>query len=224
MKTDEQIEQERTDRMMECTVCHEVKHVNDFDNCDVCTACANKPGDPRSPAGSEFCDGCCYLHPDEASQKRGEQHVCQLYGYVLRHYWKHPRIPKPENGCSGPYPLDVSIHAPAGGATERLKKALINIRDYDPGRCCGDNAMWKEVKLDYIYEQLDSVDDLISNDKHDPRAVASRAPCSCSAFNTDFAWYCPTCERDVQNEHVTFQEIHDPRCGGCGNPVQPKER
>ena len=45
----------------------------------------------------------------------------------------------------------------------------------------------------------------------------------CSAFNPDFGWYCPTCERAVQNEHVTFQETHDPRCGGCGNPVEPIE-
>lgn len=46
-------------------------------------------------------------------------------------------------------------------------------------------------------------------------------PAGGSAFNSDFAWYCPTCDRDVQNEHVTFQETHDPRCGGCGNPVEP---
>lgn len=44
-----------------------------------------------------------------------------------------------------------------------------------------------------------------------------------STFNPDFAWYCPTCDRDVQNEHVTFQETHDPRCGGCGNPVEPND-
>ena len=44
---------------------------------------------------------------------------------------------------------------------------------------------------------------------------------ACSAFNPDFSWYCPTCERAVQNEHVTFWETHDPRCGGCGNDVEP---
>jgi hypothetical protein len=52
------------------------------------------------------------------------------------------------------------------------------------------------------------------------RAAGSSAPAG-SAFNPDFGWYCPTCERAVQNEHVTFQETHDPRCGGCGNPVEP---
>jgi len=41
MKTEERIEQERKGRTMECTICHEVKHVNEFDTCDVCTACAN---------------------------------------------------------------------------------------------------------------------------------------------------------------------------------------
>ena len=55
------------------------------------------------------------------------------------------------------------------------------------------------------------------------RAGSSSPESGCSAFNPDFAWYCPTCERSVQNEHVTFQETHDLRCGGCGNPVQPLE-
>ena len=44
-----------------------------------------------------------------------------------------------------------------------------------------------------------------------------------SAFDPDFAWYCQTCGRAVQNEHVTFQETHDVRCGGCGNPIRPLE-
>lgn len=75
-----------------------------------------------APAGSEFCDGCCYLHPDEASQKRGENHVCQLYGYVLKHYGKHPRIPKPEDGCSGPYPLeDDEDNTPNAGIERPMK-------------------------------------------------------------------------------------------------------
>jgi len=28
-------------KMMECTICHEVKEVNDFDTCDICSECAN---------------------------------------------------------------------------------------------------------------------------------------------------------------------------------------
>lgn len=37
----------------------------------------------------------------------------------------------------------------------------------------------------------------------------------------ELSWYCPTCECRVQNGHVTFQETHDPRYGGCGNTVTP---
>lgn len=35
----------------------------------------------------------------------------------------------------------------------------------------------------------------------------------------DFGWWCPSCEKWIQNEHVTFDEVHDPRCGGCGGKV-----
>lgn len=51
----------------------------------------------------QFCDSCCFLVPDERHQKPDEPHVCQLYGYILRHLGHHPRIPKPIEGCSGPY-------------------------------------------------------------------------------------------------------------------------
>jgi len=47
------------------------------------------------------------------------------------------------------------------------------------------------------------------------------APRECSAANPDYGWYCPTCERAVQNEHVTYEETHDARSGGCGNSVEP---
>lgn len=36
----------------------------------------------------------------------------------------------------------------------------------------------------------------------------------------DHAWWCPTCDRWVQNEHVTFEETHDTRNGGCGGNVE----
>lgn len=62
-----------------------------------------------------------------------------------------------------------------------------------------------------------------ANAEHEPRAIVSCPECGCSDVRPDFAWYCPTCERDVQNEHVTFQETHDPRCGGCGYPVEPND-
>jgi len=53
----------------------------------------------------------------------------------------------------------------------------------------------------------------------DQARVLPSPEAGCSAFNPDFSWYCPTCERAVQNEHVTFQETHDPRCAGSeGKP------
>lgn len=35
----------------------------------------------------------------------------------------------------------------------------------------------------------------------------------------DYVWHCSTCERYVPSQHVTFQETHDPRFGGCGKTV-----
>jgi len=32
-------------------------------------------------------------------------------------------------------------------------------------------------------------------------------------------WWCPTCKEHVHPADVTFQETHDVRNGGCGNPV-----
>jgi hypothetical protein len=32
-------------------------------------------------------------------------------------------------------------------------------------------------------------------------------------------WWCPTCRKSVPPEHVTYEEIHDPVAGGCGNAV-----
>ena len=40
------------------------------------------------------------------------------------------------------------------------------------------------------------------------------------APNKDKSWWCPHCREWVQNEHVTFEEIHDPKCGGCGYGVK----
>lgn len=36
----------------------------------------------------------------------------------------------------------------------------------------------------------------------------------------DELWYCPVCKTSVQWEHVTFDERHDPRAGGCGHHVR----
>jgi hypothetical protein len=35
-------------------------------------------------------------------------------------------------------------------------------------------------------------------------------------------WHCPNCGT-VPPEHVTFEETHDPRHGGCGEAVEPYE-
>jgi len=39
-------------------------------------------------------------------------------------------------------------------------------------------------------------------------------------------WWCPVCKCEVVPEDVTFEELHDRRKGGCGEPVlseKPKE-
>lgn len=38
----------------------------------------------------------------------------------------------------------------------------------------------------------------------------------------DYKWYCPYCDAYLRGEEVTFEELHDPRIGGCGFPVQGK--
>ena len=32
-------------------------------------------------------------------------------------------------------------------------------------------------------------------------------------------WFCPTCQKPIPSEHVTFTEHHDERYGGCGVSV-----
>ena len=32
-------------------------------------------------------------------------------------------------------------------------------------------------------------------------------------------WFCPTCDESVPSHHVTFNETHDERAGGCGKDV-----
>ncbi len=32
-------------------------------------------------------------------------------------------------------------------------------------------------------------------------------------------WWCETCQDMIEPEHVTYDEKHDPRFGGCGMPV-----
>ena len=68
-----------------------------------------------------------------------------------------------------------------------------------------------KTDMDYIAEQCEAID-----------KANGREPMT--DITPDFGWYCWTCGRAVQNEHVTFQEIHDPRCGGCGNHVEPYDR
>jgi len=34
--------------------------------------------------------------------------------------------------------------------------------------------------------------------------------------DVDHPWFCEGCSEWVQCEHVTFEETHDPKNGGCG--------
>ena len=36
----------------------------------------------------------------------------------------------------------------------------------------------------------------------------------------DYKWYCPYCDEFLNDDEVTFEEMHDRRSGGCGHPVQ----
>lgn len=36
----------------------------------------------------------------------------------------------------------------------------------------------------------------------------------------DKPWWCPTCHEWIAGSEVTFEETHDARLGGCGNPVE----
>lgn len=38
--------------------------------------------------------------------------------------------------------------------------------------------------------------------------------------DTSEPWFCPTCNAQVPWFHVTYEETHDPRSGGCGQPVE----
>jgi len=40
----------------------------------------------------------------------------------------------------------------------------------------------------------------------------------CKKEIKDF-WWCETCHDMIEPEHVTFDERHDARAGGCGNKV-----
>ena len=40
------------------------------------------------------------------------------------------------------------------------------------------------------------------------------------APDKDKSWWCPECREWVQNEHVTYEETHDTRNGGCGYGVK----
>ena len=38
------------------------------------------------------------------------------------------------------------------------------------------------------------------------------------------AWWCPTCKIGLVWHQVTYEETHDSRYGGCGEPVQPSDQ
>lgn len=39
-------------------------------------------------------------------------------------------------------------------------------------------------------------------------------------YYPNVVWYCDQCKQVVPGKHVTFQETHDVRYGGCGGPVK----
>ena len=42
--------------------------------------------------------------------------------------------------------------------------------------------------------------------------------CNCEKEIKDY-WWCETCNEMIEPEHVTYDERHDIRMGGCGNKV-----
>jgi hypothetical protein len=47
--------------------------------------------------------------------------------------------------------------------------------------------------------------------------------CNCSQCNNEDEpefWWCDNCKVQVSPYHVTFEETHDKRCGGCGESVR----
>lgn len=36
-------------------------------------------------------------------------------------------------------------------------------------------------------------------------------------------WWCPTCEKYLEWDEVTYEETHDERIGGCGRDVLPEK-
>lgn len=51
---------------------------------------------------------------------------------------------------------------------------------------------------------------------------AANPPAGAERAGEPFDWWCPTCQIGVPPLHVTYQERHDPRVGGCGQVVQSK--
>ena len=58
-----------------------------------------------------------------------------------------------------------------------------------------------------------------------------RAALAAMGGQGDVGWWCPACEVTVPPEHVTYNETHDTRAGGCGGdvghnpaPQQPEAR
>lgn len=107
-----------------------------------------------------------------------------------------------------------------------MKARVMMIGDYDEdSKTYAICLIAEESEVDASpLKEGDEVEMVIANAEAHGRAASASPPAAGSAFNPDFGWYCPTCQRAVQNEHVTFQETHDPRCGGCGNAVEPNAK
>jgi hypothetical protein len=38
-----------------------------------------------------------------------------------------------------------------------------------------------------------------------------------------WGWWCPECKQWLRSSEVTYEETHDSRCGGCGEPVRSQK-
>jgi hypothetical protein len=88
---------------------------------------------------------------------------------------------------------------------QRLRAALEEIADYDVSEKHGYLDEWNEAasfnECQIIARK--ALSNTVAQEQIKPAA----------------GWYCPTCNQEVPCNHVTFDERHDERAGGCGGYV-----
>lgn len=90
-----------------------------------------------------------------------------------------------------------------------------NLLDHACARCVPHSDMLVDGFSCVYHEALDTIGGLI------PLAApsASASPAAPKTPLDRLPWYCPQCQAGVPSHHVTFEEYHDPRAGGCGYRV-----